>query len=503
MRVLGSRFVAGVGSPLRAALAAATVVLVCAVAGAGPAAGVEVGPPTPSRPSPVAVGVSHACALPGDGTVRCWGAMNTHGQLGDGTEFDPTAPIGDSFPRPVTVIADAGSTAPLSGAVAIAAGYAHSCAAIADGTVRCWGWNSSSDDPFAIAGTGGQLGDGTTTDRAAPVTVIAEAGSTTPLSGVTDIVAGWFHTCALIDDGTVRCWGDATFRGGLGDGTKDSSLTPVTVIAEAGATGPLTGVIALTTGDFKTCALLADGTVRCWGDDYVSQLSEAGSTEDAAPVTVMATSGGGAPLSGVVAIDVAGGFTQDAGGYVACALLSDGSVKCCGNNDFGGLGDGTTTSSRIPVDVLGITGQATAVTAGCVLLADRTVTCWPGRSPEGELLNGSFTVTVAGGGTGALSDVVAIEAGDFHAAGVLADGSVVRWLVNEGAVPIEGLLVVPPAPVATPVHDGRPSRRDRVATCGERCARSDHRGRRAADDRWRRPGRRRWRSRRSGAGGVS
>ncbi len=392
---------------------------------------------------PVAVGIYHACALPGDGTVKCWGD-NSHGQLGNGVRTDSLTLPGDTVPAPVTVAAAPGSTSPLSGVSAIAAGLGHTCALLANGTVKCWGWNSRIDDPIAITGSGGQLGDGTTIDRLTPVTVIAGPGSTSPLSGVSAIAAGWFHTCALLVDGTVKCWG-TNWQGQLGDGTGEGGLAPVTapvtVIAAPGSTSALSGVTAIAAGDLKTCAILADGTVTCWGSNYVSQLAD-GAAQDAAPVTVVGAPGSGSPLSGVTAIAIEGGFTQDVGGYTACALMVSRTLKCWGANDFGSLGDGTTTSSLTPVDVVGIPGEATAITAGCALLVGGTVTCWPGFSPQGDLLNAPFTVKAAAGSTSALSGVTSIVAGGVQICALLADGSVMCWRWNlPTPVAVPGLLV--------------------------------------------------------------
>lgn len=389
----------------------------------------------------------HACALPGDGTVACWG-LNYYGELGDGTQTDSSSPAGDTLPLVAgTVLAGPDSTDPLIDVTAIGTGLRHTCAVLGDTTVKCWGWNSSSNDPTAIVGAGGQVGDGTTIDRLTPVTVIAAAGSTDPLTGVRAVAAGWFHTCALMLDATVKCWG-TNEEGQLGDGTTTSTLAPVTVIAAIGTTSALSNVTAIAAGDLRTCALLADTTVTCWGDNYISQLSELGggtAPNDVAPVPVGDSRGG--PLTGVTAIALAGGFTQDVGGYLACALLASQSVKCWGANDFGSIGDGTTTSSQTAVGVVGLPGAVTGITGGCALLADTTVSCWPQFDFDGQLVNAPALVMDADGSTTPLTGVTAIALGNFQRCAILEDGSVTCWS-SSGVPPttVPGLLITAPAP---------------------------------------------------------
>ncbi len=135
--------------------------------------------------------------------VYCWD-RNASGQLGDGTTEDRLTPIAVSG---------------LTGAVAIAAGSAHTCAVLANGSARCWGNNDN-----------GQLGNGTTTDRLTPVAVSG-------LTGAIAIAAGLEHTCALLNDGTARCWGD-NFSSQLGDGTAGYSPTPVQVAGSGRGEAP-------------------------------------------------------------------------------------------------------------------------------------------------------------------------------------------------------------------------------------------------------------------------
>ena len=196
---------------------------------------------------------SHTCALLTDHTVDCWG-YNYYGQLGNGTT-NPSPPYGVATPVQVK---DAAGMGTLANVTQINAGYHHTCALLTDQTVECWGNNG-----------GGQLGNGTTTNSSTPVQVKDAAGTST-LSNVTQVSAGSNHTCALSSGGTVECWG-ANWDGSLGNGTTTDSSTPVQVKDIAG-TGTLSNVTQTSAGYNHTCALLTDHTVECWGYNYYGQL---------------------------------------------------------------------------------------------------------------------------------------------------------------------------------------------------------------------------------------
>lgn len=245
----------------------------------------------------ISAGSYHSCALLDDGTAQCWG-RNDSGQLGDGTD------VGSN-----TSVVVSG----LTGVVEITSGEMHSCAALEDGSVRCWGNNQV-----------GQLGDGATGNSNVPVVV---SGTTGPVSDVVTLASRSTHTCVVLGDTSVRCWG-ANWRGGLGDGTTSISRLAVTVPG-------LTGVTEVGTGRHHSCALISDGSLRCWGGND-NQLGNGTNVDSKVPV----------PVSGVTdAVALTGGDIH------SCAVLSDGSATCWGSNGYGQLGDGAGMNSNVPVVV--------------------------------------------------------------------------------------------------------------------------------------------------------
>src|SRR5213596_3739346 len=302
---------------------------------------------------------------------------------------------------------------------AVAAGGLHTCMRLPDGTVQCWGRNYS-----------GQLGngDGSLTSSSVPVTA---RGLTT----ATSVVTGDSHTCALLGDGTVQCWGVGD-SGQRGDGTFNNiSSVPVAVVGMDGA-GHLTNAGAVAARGYHSCALLGDGTVWCWGRNQDGQLGN-GIPLPAPPGTQCPSSW--CSSTPVRASGITGAAAVIAGGYHTCAvLMPDRTVQCWGRNDDGQLGDGTRTSSSTPVPVGGLTGAA-AVTGGfyhtCALLGDGTVQCW-GQNYEGQLGNGlvggvSTTPALVAG----LANVSAVSGGYRHTCALLRDGTVQCWGRN-----VEGQL---------------------------------------------------------------
>jgi alpha-tubulin suppressor-like RCC1 family protein len=312
----------------------------------------------------ITIGYEHTCVLVSGG-VKCWGD-NYYGQLGDGTTIASSTPV-------EVIGLDQGVTA-------ITTDYNHNCALVSGGGVKCWGENWY-----------GQLGDGTTTDSGTPVDVVGLS------SGVTAIAAGFHFTCAIVSGGGAKCWG-VNYDGQLGDGTTTNSSTPVDVV------GLSSGVTGITAGEIHTCALVSGGGVKCWGVNDGGQLGDGTNNQSSTPVDVVGLS------SGVTSIS--------AGDYHSCAIVSGGGVKCWGGNPYGELGDGTTDNSSTPVDVTGLSSGVTGITAGdfhtCAIGPSGGLKCW-GKNEYGQLGDGTTTnrstpVDVAGLSQG----VTAVAAGYAH-----------------------------------------------------------------------------------------
>lgn len=334
----------------------------------------------------IAAGPYHTCALAANGTVRCWGD-NATGELGVGTSTQRLAPV---------------QVAGLGGgnqAVSAKSG-SYTCAVTRTGAAKCWGNNSH-----------GQLGDGTTVQRRAPVTVSGLG------SGVRAIAAANLHTCALTTAGAVLCWGDNTY-GQLGDGATARRLTPVAVA------GLGSGVRAISAGGDHTCAVTTAGAVFCWGANNVGQLGDGTIVNRNMPVVVSGEA------SGVQAITL--------GYYHSCALSTAGAVSCWGYDAVGSLGDGTTGDDNhyrlTPVPVVGLGSGVREIAAGyehtCAATTAGALSCW-GWNVHGQLGDNTTTtqlspVPVAGLSSG----VQAMAGGVFHTCALVTGNAVYCWGSN-------------------------------------------------------------------------
>ena len=302
------------------------------------------------------------------------------------------------------------------------------------------------------------------------------AGNGTVGSGrASRISAGAAHTCAIVDEGRVACWG-LNNDGQLGDGTTTQRLTPVLVSGIMNAT-------AITTGSAHSCALLATGRVACWGDTYHGQIGDGTppgtSTDRLTPVEVPAitnaisiSADGGhscvlrdddevdcwgayqdlGPIGDQATPTSIGQFTDatmiSTGLNHLCALLRTGRISCWGDNTYGQLGDGTNTKRSSPVQVSTIT-DARAITAGggytCALLSSGQVDCWGynnGFLGDGTRDDRWTPVAVSG-----ITNAVTVEGRYAHSCAVLATGQAACWGQNVLGRLGDGTTVDPLTPV--------------------------------------------------------
>ena len=377
----------------------------------------------------VSVGGYHTCARLEDGSLRCWG-RNWQYQLGNGDRENrgkQKSEMGGNLPA-----VDLGFGCRVWGVrcrvVALSASNHHVCAILAGGVLKCWGYNGY-----------GQLGYGDTTQRGDGN---GEMGTSLPgieING-TAVSAGYYHTCALLVGGSVKCWGQNGYgQLGLGDTTQrgDGSNEMGIYLPSVDLDGT---AVAIESGYHFSCALLTGGSVKCWGANDYGQLGQGTATSahrgDAA--NELGTSLPGIELDGP-ALAISAGY------YHACALLEGGFVKCWGSNSDGQLGYGDVVQRGDAENHMGtflpavdLNGTAVAITCfknfNCALLESGLVKCW-GDNAFGQLGIGDTTARGSAadqmGGflpavnlNGTASRVVL---GESHACAQLADGAVKCW----------------------------------------------------------------------------
>lgn len=318
---------------------------------------------SPLNAASLAIGRDHACAVTTTGTVMCWGA-NSLGQIGNGVAI-PT--MGSLPPQPAAVQVQKAGNVALDNIVEVALGMVFSCARDATGGVWCWGKNSE-----------GQLGDGTTTSRAAAAPVL-DAAAGPAWTGATKLFAAGERACARKANDEVWCWGRNS-NGELADGTTIARSSPVRAL--------VSGNVAL--GNFYTCQINADTTISCFGWNGHGRMalgSGDGYSDNMSYTTPQAvvTSKGGPPFMGALEL---------AAGGVTCARTTTKGLVCWGDSQYGQNGQQNTT---VPAPVLDAQGMPLTdivhVIAGYPHACARRTTgeylCW-GRNSEGDLGDGTF-----------------------------------------------------------------------------------------------------------------
>lgn len=384
----------------------------------------------------VFAGMKSICAQASDGTVKCWGE-NAGGSLGIGDSAargDAMGEMGANLPvldlgmgKTVQSLSFSGSSA---------------CAILNDNTVKCWGDNAAGTlglgDVLNRGDNAGEMGDNLPT-------VDLGTGKT-----ATAISVGAGSACAILNDGSVKCWGNGDFgQTGHGDAT-----TRGDVPGEMGDNLPAVDLgtgktaTAISTFDDTTCAILNDGSVKCWGKntngqlglgDTVNRGDDAGEMGDSLPAVDLGT--------GKTAVAIA------VGGGRVCAVLNDASVKCWGSNFLGALGVGDMDDrgdnagemgDALPSINLGTGKTATAIASGyahaCALLNDNTVKCWgfnsSGQLGLGDIVNRGGAMADMGDNLAAVDlgtgkTAVAIKTRGWNTCALLNDGHVKCWGQND------------------------------------------------------------------------
>jgi alpha-tubulin suppressor-like RCC1 family protein len=326
----------------------------------------------------ISAGQWHACALLADDTVTCWGG-NESGEVGAGAVLGNVSVMPTPVPN-------------LEGVTAMSAAWSYTCVLLADETVRCWGTvvpagetqygflgdgtTAGSITPVAVSNLAnvigisrgcamtrqrkawcwgrnyiGQLGDGTTTDSDVPVAV-------SDLDDVAAIESDDDFACALRLDGTGACWGDNAHGE---TGTGDTSQLPFPPVPKPATILSLSGATAITPGAYHACALIDDGSMRCWGQDDSGEL---GDQPTAAQFGDRETADEFSP----VVVSGVGDVTAIAAGWsITCAILSGDTVECWGTNFHDGLGPQADSLDTCPNGVWGTACSLTPI----VVCSDR------------------------------------------------------------------------------------------------------------------------------------
>jgi alpha-tubulin suppressor-like RCC1 family protein len=395
----------------------------------------------------IVLGQYHSCAVDPLGYMYCWGS-GFNGQLGYG-EYGETANIGETMDRLPSLIGPLGTPngedAPLRYVVSAALGTNHSCALLNSGEVLCWGSHTAGQLGY------GDLGDNNIDEMYPKLAAPLEA---TPLDiggKAVQIASLREHTCVLLDDGKVRCWGDAGGALGYpvteppGGGVTDPLLivgddeTPADVgDVEVGGTA-----VQVTVGGQHTCVVLDDGNARCWGKGDFGQLGY-GSIDDVGDQETPSAAGN---------LNMGGRVLQmAAGGSHTCALMEGGTVRCWGRGNEGQLGYGRldfngdqllgNETGETPAEIgdVDVGGTVVQIVAGglhsCALLDTGTVRCW-GEADRGALGHSNKEDIGDNEAPSSVGDValggpaVYIAAGGFHTCAVLDTGALRCWGHND------------------------------------------------------------------------
>ena len=380
----------------------------------------------------ITAGDNHTCIVLSNNSVKCFG-MGADGQLGNGTVDN----IGDSTASSVAT-SNAVSLGTGRTVRSISAGAAHTCALLDNATIKCWGY-----------GAVGALGYGSTANKGDST---GQMGDLLPAVALGDrrtalqISVGSQHSCALLDNYSVKCWGRGTYgqlgigsTATIGDGAGEMGDALVAVSFAAGRSAR-----SIAAGSNHTCAILDNASVVCWGRGSSGQLGQGA-------ITNIGHSGS-ATVASTPAIDLGTGRTAlaiSAGDTHTCAILDNATIKCWGFGSNGRLGSGTTNNlgdgagemgNSLGIVDIGAGRTARAVSAGiahtCAVLDDATVKCW-GDGTNGRLGYGNqnslgdganeMGTNLAAVALGTGRTAFAVSAGGTHTCAVLDNATLMCW----------------------------------------------------------------------------
>ena len=345
----------------------------------------------------ITVGQYHACAILTGGNVKCWG-RNNYGQLGLGDTTDRGSTggsMGDSLP---TVNLGTGRTATKIMAMAEA-----TCAILDNGETKCWGRNHKGqlglEDASDRGTAGSQMGNNL------PAVTLGTGRTAVALDG------GLAHICAVLDNADVKCWGKGLDGQLISGSTTDIGYATSQMGDNLSAVDLGTGRTGLhvSGGTSTTCAVLDNGDLKCWGSNTQGMLGQGDTTDRGGSPGDLGDNLTAIDLgTGRTAVSV------HAGAFHTCAKLDNGEVKCWGKNLQGQLGQGNTTKlgdgpgemgDSLPAIAFPTGANPVQITAGanhvCGLFSDDEVRCW-GQNGNGQLGIGS--TQIIGDGAGEMGD---------------------------------------------------------------------------------------------------
>jgi len=352
----------------------------------------------------VAMAFSHMCAVTGAGDVYCWG-HGWRGVIGDGMQMDRDRPTKVAWTAPIA----GGSSLPKTTSVtSIAVSSIHTCAALSDGTVRCWGRNDK-----------GMVSPGSKEEHVA---------KPTPVSGITqarDVSVSMFASFAHLADGNVVIWGNnqapqritkspvTSFVNGNGSTCWLRGDVATCRVFAADREATLAKVRGVVASGLFVCAVMLDGTAQCAGVDNHGQLGDGATTDRPERF---------APVKGLARV-----AQLAIGDYHACALLADATVSCWGDVEMTGQGDAIQTDAKPMPGLRDVVEIAAGPSTMCARMKSGKVSCWGQLGSIDEARNRDDWYAARPRDIPWLAGATKIALGSDYGCAVMATGELACW----------------------------------------------------------------------------